>query len=112
MANVLTAQAVIGCGHGGTVEVVASRSTLSAGGAAVLVEGDLTGATVEGCPLVPPPATNKKCSSVLSVTGGSAARLSVGGTPALLDSVTGTTDGNPAGSLTVTSAGQTVLQAS
>jgi hypothetical protein len=112
MATVLTAQAVIGCGHGGTVTIVASQATLSAGGAAVLVAGDLTGAVITKCQTVVTAPAIKKCTSVLAVTGGSAARLSAGDKPVLLDSVTGTTDGNPVGSLTVTAAGQTVLTAS
>jgi hypothetical protein len=98
---------VIDCGHGGTVQLVASQSTLSAGGAPVLVGDDLIGAVVTNCL-----AANKPCSSVVSVIGGRAARLSAGGEPALLDSVTGTTDGNPVKPLAVISSGQTVLQAS
>jgi ABC-type nitrate/sulfonate/bicarbonate transport system substrate-binding protein len=112
MATVLTGQAVIGCGHGGTVTIVASQSTVTAGGAAVLVEGDLDGATVPDCPTVVTAAGNKPCSSVASVTSGSAAHLSVGGGAALLDTVTGVTDGVPIGNLAITSAGQTVLTAS
>ena len=112
MATVLTAQASIGCGHGGSVQLAAGQQKLTAGGAAVLVAGDLTGATVTGCTQLTTSSGNKQCTSVVSVVGGTAAHLKAGGKAALLDTVSGQTDGVPPGSLTVLSPGQTVLRAS
>jgi hypothetical protein len=112
MAAVLTTGASIGCGHGGTVQLTASRSALTVGGAAVLVAGDLTGAVVSGCQTKPTPGGNVPCTAVVSVLTGSATKLTVGAASVLLDTVSGTTNGNPPGSLVVQSPGQTTMQAS
>ncbi|MFE5720440.1 hypothetical protein [Streptomyces erythrochromogenes] len=111
MPTVLNARASIGCGHGGTVQLSAGQSTFTAGGAAVLVAGDLDGGPVSGCLTVPTPGGTVKCTAVVSVAGGTAATLTVGGRPVLLDTVSGQTNGNPPGVLVVTAPGQTKLRA-
>jgi hypothetical protein len=111
MPNVLNAQASIGCGHGGAVQVSAGQSTLSAGGAAVLVAGDLDGRPISGCLTKPAPGGIVPCTAVVSVAGGTAATLSAGGRAALLDTVSGQTNGNPVGFLVVLSPGQERLHA-
>ena len=110
MATVLNAKATIGCGHGGSVQISAGQAKLVAGGAAVLVDGDLDGATISGC-TTPKSDKTSKCQSVSSVIGGTAAKLSAGGSKVLLDTVSGLTDGVPPGTLVVQTPGQTILQA-
>lgn len=105
MAAILTTSATIGCGHGGTVQVSAGQSKLSIGGAAVLVAGDLDGRPIAGCP-----QPNIPCTAVTSVSG-VPSRLSVGGAAALLDTITGTTNGSPPGALVVLSPGQKTMHA-
>ncbi|MEV8630888.1 hypothetical protein AB0395_04455 [Streptosporangium sp. NPDC051023] len=109
MATVLTTGASIGCGHGGTVQVVPGQRTLTVAGAPVLVAGDLEGKPITHCVPTAPGAV--PCTAVASVIGGSATTLSVGGHPALLDTLSGLTNGSPPGVLTVLTPGQTVLQA-
>ncbi|MBU2670217.1 hypothetical protein KOI35_42625 [Actinoplanes bogorensis] len=111
MAAVLNADAKIGCGHGGSVRISAGQDKLVAGGAAVLIDGDLDGATVSGCGTTQSSSTSQ-CKSVSSVIGGTAAKLTAGGSKVLLETVSGLTDGVPPGTLVVQSAGQTILQAS
>ncbi|MFI6712712.1 hypothetical protein ACIBF7_40165 [Nonomuraea sp. NPDC050478] len=111
MPNVLNADASIGCGHGGTVQLGAGAATLTAGGAKVLAAGDLDGRPISGCGTKPAPGGIVPCTAVVSVTGGMAATLSDGGRAALLDTVTGLTNGNPPGTLVVLSPGQTILRA-
>jgi hypothetical protein len=108
MATALTEQASIGCGHSGTVQLAAGQATLVSG-AAVLVAGDLDGRPIAGCTTAGPGLV--PCTAVLSVIGGTAARLSAGGRAVLLDTVSGMTNGNPTGTLTVLTPGQRELTA-
>lgn len=112
MRTVLNARASIGCGHGGSVQVSAGQSTLTASGSAILVAGDLDGRPISGCLTKPAPGGIVPCTLVVSVTGGTAETLSVGGRAALLDTVGGQTNGNPPGALAVLLPGQTTLRAS
>ena len=73
---------------------VAATGRLTVAGAAVLLATDVTGADVV-CAASPPPQGIVKCSKVATVTAGPAARLTVGGTAVVLDSLAGTTDGLP-----------------
>jgi hypothetical protein len=94
MPNVLTASSTVSCGHPpGTVPVV-STAKLRVGTAGVLVKTDIDGKPADGrCGIVPPPQTNKKCTTVKGVTDGVATKLTVGGNPVMLDSLKGLTDG-------------------
>jgi hypothetical protein len=96
MSTVLTTGATALCGHPtGVVTLPATASKLTVGGKAVLLEAHVSGATVVGCALAG--TGNAPCGTVTSVTDGKAVKLSVGGLPVLLDSLTGTTDGKAAG---------------
>lgn len=118
MPAVITTQSTLKCAHQGNVTLSASQSRLTVGGAAVLVQGDLDGAGVSGCPTptTPPPPgpANKPCTSVTSAVAGTSLRLKVGGKAVLLASVAGTTDGVLANVApqpwSVLSAGHTKLQ--
>src|ERR1700761_4143628 len=95
MPAVLTASTTVDCGHGGKIGVAGSP-VLSVQSAGVLlktgIETKLVG--VPPCGIVPPPASNLKCSSVTAVTGTFALKLTVQSQPVVLMSLTGTTNGN------------------
>lgn len=111
MPLVITANARIVCSHGGQVTLVPRQPTVTAGGGAIMREGDLIGAPIIGCAQAP--STNTKpCTMVVStLPGGSAPKVSVGGMPAHLDTLSGVTDGVPPGTISVVSAGQTTVSA-
>ncbi|MFI5529920.1 hypothetical protein ACIA8O_15400 [Kitasatospora sp. NPDC051853] len=110
MPAVLNADASIGCGHGGTVQIVPGRRSFTAGGSPVLAAGDLEGKPITGCTQLTAGST-VQCTAVVSVTGGAAATLTVGGRPALLATLSGVTNGVPPGALVVLTPGQTTLRA-
>jgi hypothetical protein len=97
MPNVLTTNSTVVCGHpagGGGVVQVQSQAKLTVAGASVLVPdgiGAKSMSTLCGIPL--PPAANKKCTKVISVSAGSATKLTVGGAPVVLQTLGGSTDG-------------------
>lgn len=105
MPKVLTTGSEVLCGiqaaasHGGNVSVTSSAK-LKVNGNSVLVRSSVEGKPVAGCQ-TPNDSTKslKTCTSATSVTAGEASKLTVGGQPALLDTVTGITDGNPPGTV-------------
>lgn len=114
MPKVLTQGSTLTCAHKGTIQLTAGQSVLKVDGQAVLVEGDLSGATISGCttPNSSPPAPlTKQCTKVIAMSVGAAVKLKAGGKAVLLETATGTTDGiSPTGNLwNVQSAGQTKL---
>jgi hypothetical protein len=118
MPKVLTEDALIQCQHGGRVQVIASQRVLMAGGRPVLVQGDLDGKPISGCPVVdssPPAPLMKRCLMVVSMTAGGASKLAAGGKPVLLDTAIGFTDGittpGPTNTWRVVGAGQNTLEA-
>lgn len=112
MPHVLTVGSTVTCAHQGRVQLVASQDALKVNGQAVLVMGDLDGATIANCqaPVTP---SSTKCTTVVAMIAGAAATLTAGGKPVLLDTATGLTNGTPPpGNIwMVQSAGQTVLSA-
>lgn len=110
MALVCTAAAMIRCSHGGTATVVASQQRLKVDGQAVLVQADLTAATIAGCGNMGPSLS--PCVRITSVLAGIALRLKAGGQGVVLDSATGITSSVPPGTFSVSNAGQTKLRAS
>jgi len=115
MPPVITEASQVTCAHQGIVTLKASQSLLTIEAAAVLVDGDLIGATIAGCttPLNAASGT-KPCLTVVAMSAGAATTLSVGGKPVLLATATGTTDGVtavPSNFWSVQSAGQTAITA-
>jgi hypothetical protein len=102
MPAVITAASTLICPHGFNMIVTPGRSLLTVDGQTVLVKGDLLRATF-ACLANPP------CKSVLSIDGGLATTLTVGGDAVALATVTGTT--NVTSSFSVVSANQTKLEA-
>jgi len=103
---ILTSNAVVICAHGGRVTLIPKQSTVTAGGAPAMCEGDLVGAPIVGC-AQPPSVASKPCTLVVStLPGGSNPRVLAAGRPVHLATVTGMTDGVPPGVITVVSPGQ------
>lgn len=113
MPSVLTTGSTVKCAHQGTVKLTASQNKLKIGGKAVLVQGDLDGATISGC-TTPSSQSSSPCKSVTSMIQGAATKLKVGGMAVLLDTAMGLTDGVPPAPMqwNVQSAGQNKLTAS
>jgi hypothetical protein len=115
MVDVLTTAATVMCAHGGRVALSSVQHTLSVDGKPVLLASDLVGASISNCAtLLSTANSTAPCLHVLSVLAGSSTNLSVGGSPVLLESARGITDGvaGGPGSWSVQSAGQTKLEAS
>ncbi|MFD0689862.1 hypothetical protein [Actinomadura fibrosa] len=109
--NVLTTGSTITCGHATAGHVLPdSAAKLAVAGEPVLLEA---GVTTFDTACTPVSSNDKPCGKVRAITGGRSAKLLVGGSPVLLASLAGTTDGQiggVAGALTVTSS-QTTLGA-
>jgi hypothetical protein len=116
MPAVLTMASTVLCGpvapklHGGKV-TKNSSAKLKVAGNAVLTATSLSTVPVGECKTVPPPPLQKPCTSVTTVLPVSVAKkLQVLGNGVLLDTLKGTTDGVPPGTLLAV-AGQTKLTA-
>ncbi|HEX2088295.1 MAG TPA: hypothetical protein VHF89_21595 [Solirubrobacteraceae bacterium] len=112
MPPLLTTAATIMCAHGGRVVLIPRQMSVLAGGAPVVCVPDLLGAPIAGCLLPPTPAT-KPCTLVAAVFPGSwSTRVTVGGRPVYLQTLTGLTDGVPPAPLLVVYPGQVTVQGS
>ena len=111
MGATLTKASDVECGHAGVVSVTGSAK-LTVGGQSVLVQSDVASKSISNCTTVTNPQTGtKQCTTVLSVSPTSlATKLTVGGVPVVLASLTGATDGVPPGKLQAV-AGQSKLTA-
>ena len=102
MAGVLISSSNVTCGHVlppklGKVQV-SSSAKLRVNGQPVLLKSSIENKTVAGCATVPDPNTGAKpCTTVTAVSTGEATKLKVGGKAVILDTLTGDTDGNVAG---------------
>jgi hypothetical protein len=112
MPAVLTTASTVVCGtpgpnHRGTVALV-GNAKLKVAGHAVVLAGNV-GPGVQNCGT---PASNstKPCATA-TPSGGEASKLTVDNVAVMLDTVAGTTNGNPAGAIEAT-ANQTTLNAS
>ncbi len=105
MEYVLTETSSVSCDHpvppeetnGGAVVLEAGQSVLKIDGSYVLAK-NLQESLIDssGCSLSPPPPpTNKKCSLVMIQISGFSSVLKVDGSPVLLTSAGGSTDGLP-----------------
>jgi hypothetical protein len=111
MPLVVTVGSTVQCAHGGTITLKSSQSKLTVDGNAALLATDIVGATISGCTVAASNST-APCTTVASLIAGSATALGVGGTPVLLDSAKGLTNGLPQpATWNVASAGQAKLKA-
>ena len=109
MPFVVNLNATILCAHGGKVTLMPRQTTVTAGGAAVMALGDIMGSPIAGCGQMS--ATTKPCTTVVATIGGISPKVTAGGKPVHVDSLSGTTDGVPPGTIMVVTAGQTSVQA-
>lgn len=105
MAKVLTSGSQVQCGHQGNILLTPSPKLKVAGNPVITQVGP----PVAGCTTPVTPGGNKPCVTA-SPVGGQAVKLKVGGSPAMLDTVSGITDGVPPGTVTP-SAKQTKMTA-
>lgn len=96
MPRVLTTAIPVKCPHVGIV-TLASAVRLRVAGVAVLVQSapPTPLGTVVSCTAGSPSLPGTPCLKVLTITAGQAGKLTVGGRPVLLATLTGTTDGTP-----------------
>jgi hypothetical protein len=107
MPAIVTSNATIMCPHGGRVVLTPRQSQVLVEGGAALCEGDLIGAPIIGCAQPASPGS-KPCTAVVStLPGSSSPRITAGGRPVYLDTLTGMTDGVPPGMITVVDPGST-----
>jgi hypothetical protein len=96
MPGVLTTGSNVTCGHAGTV-TTSSTTKLKVNGQPALLKTGIESKSVSTC--ATPPAsdpsgpTAQPCSSVSSVDTGEATKLTAGGKPVMIDTLTGKTDG-------------------
>jgi hypothetical protein len=110
MAPILTSNATVLCVHGGQVMLIPSQSQVTIQGGAVMCEPDLMGAVIVGCAQPPSPSTTP-CTAVVSTFPGSTSlKVSVGGCPAYVATLSGLTDGVPPGAIMVVDPGQTQVE--
>ena len=115
MPLVLTEASNLDCAHLGTVQLTATQSKLIVAGAKVLVDGDLSGASIGGCKTLDDASKGMlHCAAIASAVGGISSKLIVSGKGALLDTISGQTTGTVSGIIqtwSVQSAGQSQLKA-
>lgn len=110
LSNVLCGELVPGSLHGGYVNCE-GVSKLKVQGNMVLLKTGIKGKSITGCQNHPSPDNNNQpCKTVNEVKAGEAKKLKVEGESVILDSLSGSTDGQPVGSLKA-NAGQTKLTA-
>jgi hypothetical protein len=110
MANVITTATSITCPSSGTVKKT-SDAKLQVAGNPVLLQSQVSSWTVDGCTQTNANAGEVQCLKVSAPTKGAAAKLFVGDTKVLLDSLEAITNGTPKNKLS-TAAGESKLQAS
>jgi hypothetical protein len=108
MSKVITSAARITCAHQGTVSPVPSQRKLKIQSSPVLLAADLVGAPIAGCTNLPTTTSpqNVPCTETIGATAGTSTKVTVDGTPVLLDSAQGSTNGSPAAQWSVQSPGQ------
>jgi hypothetical protein len=109
MAAAVTTAGSVTCPHKGAVTPFETDAKLTVARQPVALERQVEAWTIVGCTQTGSPPT--PCTKVAKVEAGLAAKLLVGGSAVVLDSLKGLTNGNPAGNLGAT-AGQAKLTAS
>jgi len=114
MGAVLTQGSTLACGHGATGSA-SGNSKLKVSGSAVLTSAGTSGWSFvpASCSQQVTQATpnNNPCSQLSSQNGGKSQKLTVGGSPVILESIAGDTNGKPLSDVKCT-AGQSKLTAS
>jgi hypothetical protein len=109
MAPIITSNAIITCVYGGQVMLIPTQMQVTIQGGSVMCEPDLVGSVIVGCAQPPTPSTTS-CTMVVSTLPGSGdPRITVGGRPAYIATLSGITDGVPPGAIIVADPGQTLV---
>lgn len=99
------------CAHGGRVLTIPGQMQVTIQGGAVLCVPDLLGAPIAGC-TQPPTPTTKPCTTLVTTLPGSwSMKVTVGGRPAYVATLSGVTDGVPPSPVVVVFPGQVTVQA-
>ncbi|HEX7245272.1 MAG TPA: hypothetical protein VF245_06895 [Solirubrobacterales bacterium] len=110
MAGVLTKASVVQCAEGAPAST-GSDAKLTVSGAPVLTSAGIPGWTFVGCPQSTKGGSAKSCTGMVAQQGGGSQKLTVAGSPAVLETIAGKTDGAPLNTV-VASHVQTKLTAS
>jgi hypothetical protein len=106
MPGVLTLASNVTCGHSPGRVQTSSSAKLTVNRSRALVQTGIAGRPVAACGTVSDPNSGTvTCTSVTSVTTGNAVKLTAGGAPIMLDTLSGGTNG------TVSSTPQVLLSA-
>ncbi len=98
MGAVLTTASKVACGHDPGKVATSATAKLKVNGNLVLLKSGIAGKSVSGCSTVTDPNTSTlQCSTVTSVTAGEATKLKAGGSPVMLDTLAGATNGTVSG---------------
>jgi hypothetical protein len=109
MPAVMTTAGSIKCAHGATA-ALSSSDKLKVSGQSVLLKSDVDAWSFDAnCAQKDASSGQVQCSKIVSVTGGVATKLKVGGTPVLLASFAAQSNGKPDASVAAQSAGQSKL---
>lgn len=92
MPAVLTTASSVTCAAQGKVSV-SGESKLKVSGNGVLLKAGVQGKSISACGTVPPPPSNKPCTTVSSVASGEARKLKVGGSGVLTALLAATSEG-------------------
>jgi len=95
----LTQDATLVCGDGGRVGIAPSQTLVRIKNRLALVSPDPQSRPIAGCPNANPSIGVKPCMTTLVVKEGYSTFVTIGGRAVCLDTVTGLTDGSPAGSV-------------
>ena len=110
MAKALTTSSTLGCNHTGKVTLTGSSKLTVQGSPVVTKSNAPTPLTLTGCTIAD--STNTlQCKVIMSLANDTASKLNVAGSPVLLDSLSGQTDGKPENLVSAT-ANQQKLNAS
>src|SRR3954462_6779581 len=97
MPTIVNSNATIICAHGGRLTITPRQSWVLVQGAPALCEPDLIGAPIVGGAQPPTPSTKPCTTVVATLPGSSSPRVTAGGRPVYLDTLSGMTDGVPPG---------------
>jgi hypothetical protein len=95
--ELVTAAAVIKCGHDGRVENRPSQHWVTVAGRPVLVDNDPERRSITACPNVGP--TVKPCTATLAVAEGYSRSVTIGGRRMVMSNLDGLTDGTVPGTV-------------
>ncbi|WP_165226766.1 hypothetical protein [Aquisphaera insulae] len=107
MDPVMTTDGSASCPDKGTVTLTTKNTKLKAGGGLVLLDGDVSSWKIAGCKQT---GSNQTPCVSIQTHGGASTKLKVGGSPVILGSFSGTSEGKPKNTISIGEPGQTKLK--